>query len=33
MLSDTEIAIFYEAGYKKPYEGIAYKVVPINDFK
>lgn len=33
MLSDTEIAIFYEAGYKKPYEGIAYKVIPVTDFK
>ncbi|MBC9933086.1 sialidase family protein [Chitinophaga qingshengii] len=33
MLSDTHIAIFYEAGYNKPYEGIAYKVIPVTDFK
>lgn len=33
MISEEEIGIFYEGGLTKPYEGIAFKTVPIADFK
>jgi sialidase-1 len=33
MLGDGRIGILYEGGTAKPYEGIAFKAVPLNDFR
>ena len=33
MLSDTQIGIFWEAGNTSPYEGIAFKIINIADFR
>jgi sialidase-1 len=32
ILSEAQIAVFFECGMSNPYEGIAYKVVNISDF-
>jgi len=33
MVSETEIGILYEGGTSRPYEGIAFRIVPITLFK
>lgn len=33
MVADDQVGIFYEGGISKPYEGIAFKIVPVSDFK
>lgn len=33
MLSDNEVAILYEAGVSRPYDGIALKIVSLDEFK
>ena len=33
MVADDQVAIFYEAGEKNPYQGIAFKIVAVSAFK
>ena len=33
MIAGNKVAILYEAGVSRPYEGIAYKIISPDDFK
>jgi sialidase-1 len=33
MITENKVAVLYEAGVSRPYEGIAFKIISLDDFK